>query len=28
VVIPFYAAVLAAWAWIAAASVHLYRRTR
>ena len=28
VVIPFYAAVLAAWAWIAAASVHLYRRSR
>jgi Protein of unknown function (DUF998) len=28
VVIPFYAAVLAAWAWIAAVSVHLYRRSR
>jgi hypothetical protein len=28
VVIPFYAAVLAAWAWIAATSVHLYRRSR
>jgi hypothetical protein len=28
VVIPFYAAVLAAWAWIAATSIHLYRRTR
>jgi hypothetical protein len=28
VVIPFYAAVFAAWAWIAVASVHLYRRTR
>ena len=28
VVIPFYAAVLASWAWIAAASVHLYRRSR
>jgi hypothetical protein len=27
-VIPFYAAVLAAWAWIAAVSVHLYRRSR
>ena len=27
VVLPFYAAVLAAFTWIAVAAVHLYRRT-
>jgi hypothetical protein len=27
VVVPFYAAVLLAWIWIAVTSVHLYRRT-